>query len=228
MNLTSHSLDNYMVFLMKSPIFCDFTFEEIDEFLKNNDYKIVKLNAKESLDVELGKSVFLISGAVATYETNENGKKTLIHLFLPEKEPMIPIDDSIGYPSVSIIAKKPSLILMLSNNSFFSVNPSLLYLQNKFQKNIIDYFFSITRAIMARTLCNNEACARDKIIKYMKLLYQEQNKKELSLKMTRSDLASYLHMDTSTLMRELKQMKKEGIINYDKNKIIITDITIMS
>lgn len=228
MNLLSHSSDEYMEYFIKSPIFADFTAEEIETFLKHNNYKIVKLDTNESLDVELGKSVYLISGAVATYEINENGKKTLIHLFLPEKEPMIPIDDEVGYSTVSIIAKKPSLILLLGNDSFSSVNPSLLYLQNKFQKNIIDYFFAITKYIMARTLCNTEAYARDKIIRYIKQLYQKQNKNVLSLTLTRSELADHLLMDTSTLMRELKQMKKEGIIDYKRNKITITDTSLLS
>lgn len=141
---------------------------------------------------------------------------------------MIPIDDEVGYSTVSIIAKKPSLILLLGNDSFSSVNPSLLYLQNKFQKNIIDYFFAITKYIMARTLCNTEAYARDKIIRYIKQLYQKQNKNVLSLTLTRSELADHLLMDTRTLMRELKQMKKEGIIDYKRNKITITDTSLLS
>ena len=132
------------------------------------------------------------------------------------------------YKYVHNIAKKPSLILLLGNDSFSSVNPSLLYLQNKFQKNIIDYFFAITKYIMARTLCNTETYARDKIIRYIKQLYQKQNKNVLSLTLTRSELADHLLMDTSTLMRELKQMKKEGIIEYKRNKITITDTSLLS
>lgn len=61
MNLLSHSPDEYMEYFIKSPIFADFTAEEIETFLKHNNYKIVKLDTNESLEVELGKSVYLIS-----------------------------------------------------------------------------------------------------------------------------------------------------------------------
>jgi len=60
MNLLSHSSDEYMEYFIKSPIFADFTAEEIETFLKHNNYKIVKLDTNESLDVELGKSVYLM------------------------------------------------------------------------------------------------------------------------------------------------------------------------
>lgn len=228
MNLLSRSLDEYIEYLISSPIFADFTAEEIETFLKHNDYKIIELDTKDSLNIELGKSAYLISGAVANYEINENGKKTLIHIFSPEKNPMIPVGDEEGFSTVSIVAKKFSIILLLSNNSFSSMNPSLLYLQNKFQKNIIDYFFEMAKYIMARALCNTEAHARDKIIRYIKQLYQKQNKDVLTLTLSRNELADHLLMDTSTLMRELKQMKKEGIIDYNRNKIIITDTSLIS
>jgi DNA-binding MarR family transcriptional regulator len=74
----------------------------------------------------------------------------------------------------------------------------------------------------------HESYARDKIIRYIKQLYQKQNKNVLSLTLTRSELADHLLMDTSTLMRELKQMKKEGIIDYNRNKITITDTSLLS
>ena len=62
---------------------------------------------------------------------------------------------------------------------------------------------------------------RDKLIFYFNILSTRSLNKTFSLPMSLTDLADYLSIDRSAMMRELKLLKEDGIIIKDKNKITL-------
>ncbi len=226
-NATSY-VDNYIDLLMNSSLFYGLSADEIEIFLKNNHYEIITIKIFEELSINSDKAIIILSGAVATYEFDKNGKKTFINYFTPESNSLVPIKEKDVFPSVSIIAKKTSVVLLLNADSFMNINPSLLVIQNKIQQNLINIFYTISDNELTRNLCNTEPQARNRILKFITDLYKQQQKSQLKLSITRDELADYLQVDTSTLMRELKKLKNDGIINYDRSNITILNLNIFS
>lgn len=63
---------------------------------------------------------------------------------------------------------------------------------------------------------------RDKLISYFKILSENTFSKTFTLPLSLTDLADYLSIDRSAMMRELKTLKDEGFINKTgKNKITL-------
>ena len=62
---------------------------------------------------------------------------------------------------------------------------------------------------------------RDKLIGYLTLLSTRTLSKTFSLPFSLTDLADYLSVDRSAMMRELKLLKEEGFIEKNGNKITL-------
>ena len=194
--------------LKNSMLFRGLNAYEIEEFLLANYFKIIDLNRGEPVNIEPNMSLFVLSGAVATYENDAEGLKTFICLFEQNVNPMIPIWSKSSYPSITIEARKKSTVLLLSSDSFLKFNPSLLILQNKVQENVIEMLFIGSDDVVQRRRANAGSVSKDKIIKYLNQLKIEQKSNKLEISLTRQELADHLQMDVSTLMRELKKSSK--------------------
>ena len=60
---------------------------------------------------------------------------------------------------------------------------------------------------------------RDKILSYFRILSQNSFSKTFTLPFSLTDLADYLSVDRSAMMREIKSLIDEGIISKNGNKI---------
>jgi len=63
---------------------------------------------------------------------------------------------------------------------------------------------------------------RDKILSYFRILSQNSFSKTFTLPFSLTDLADYLGIDRSAMMREIKTLKEDGVIKkLDKNRYAI-------
>ena len=62
---------------------------------------------------------------------------------------------------------------------------------------------------------------RDKLLSYFELLANNNPKRSFNLPFTYTDLADYLSIDRSAMMREIKNLKEEGFIETSGKKITL-------
>ena len=62
---------------------------------------------------------------------------------------------------------------------------------------------------------------RDKLLRYFSLLSTRNLSKSFELPFSLTDLADYLSVDRSAMMRELKLLKEDGFIEKVGNRIIL-------
>ncbi len=62
---------------------------------------------------------------------------------------------------------------------------------------------------------------RDKLISYFKILSEKNFNKTFTLDLSLTDLADYLRIDRSAMMREMKLLKEEGFIKKNGDKITL-------
>jgi len=65
---------------------------------------------------------------------------------------------------------------------------------------------------------------RGKIAAFLMNLYKETGSRELQLPFNRNGFAEYLHVSRPSLSRELGELQKEGVIAYEKNRVVLLDI----
>lgn len=80
------------------------------------------------------------------------------------------------YPTVSVEARKKSVVLSLETNSFLITDPSIIFLQNRIQQNIISIFYRMTENVMQRIIANAESLSKNKIIKYLQTIKKQSKK----------------------------------------------------
>lgn len=214
-------MEQYFEIIKDSALFTGMTENEIYRILGCTEYELVSYEKNEIVSIHSGKTIFVIGGELYSAENNKDGTKCLINLFTPKINIMIPLSTVQGFTSIDIIARKKSLVLYLPTESFTKVMPSVLILQNVVQQNIIKIYNDITRNNLERGMMTAEKSARKRILKYIELASQKYKTNVIKMQFSRKDLADLMRIDISTLMRELKLLKNEGIIDYDRKTITV-------
>lgn len=211
----------YLEMLKRSKLFQGLSEEQIEEFLQNVDYIIKEYSAKALVTIQPGKTIFVLDGVIYTMENNSDGSGRRINTFTPENNVFIPMSTKEGYDTISIIAKKKSVLLYLDTESFTQIRMGILELQNKVQQNVIKLYMELFQGILERSMADSETTARKCVIKYIRMQQNKYNSNIIELNVTKEELADMLKIDISTLMRELRGLKKEGMIEYDRKSIKI-------
>ena len=92
------------------------------------------------------------------------------------------------------------------------------------QKFIVNLFMLISQKINyinKRVELLTKKTIREKLLEYFHLLEKEQKSTHIIIPFSRIELAEYLAVDRSAMLRELKKLKEEGIININRNHVKI-------
>ena len=71
--------------------------------------------------------------------------------------------------------------------------------------------------LMEKIDVTSKKTLREKILTYLSLLAQHKGSTYIEVPLGRVELADYLCADRSALTRELSNMKRDGLLDYDKN-----------
>ena len=62
---------------------------------------------------------------------------------------------------------------------------------------------------------------REKILAFLSKQAQQQDSKYILLSLSRTEMANYLCINRSAMIRELSAMRDDGLIDFDKNTFIL-------
>lgn len=209
-------MNNFEI-IKECPIFKDFSIDEIIEIFSvvsfyEKNYKKNDIILAENTKVEYFG--IITNGRIAVSNFDYFGNRNILNVF--EK------GDSFGEALVSLEMKIPHEIISLTSSSVIWIEYSSLSNSQYYQK-ILNNFLTIIS--MKNLILNkklqilSKRTTREKILEYL-----SNQKKQLSLdnnfeiNLNRNEMADYLALDRSNLSRELGKLKKEGIIDFEKNK----------
>lgn len=209
-------MNNFEI-IKECPIFKDFSIDEIIEIFSvvsfyEKNYKKNDIILAENTKVKYFG--IITNGRIAVSNFDYFGNRNILNVF--EK------GDSFGEALVSLEMKIPHEIISLTSSSVIWIEYSSLSNSQYYQK-ILNNFLTIIS--MKNLILNkklqilSKRTTREKILEYL-----SNQKKQLSLdsnfeiNLNRNEMADYLALDRSNLSRELGKLKKEGIIDFEKNK----------
>ena len=119
------------------------------------------------------------------------------------------------YPDkdISIISSCESLIMFVDYNLLIN-NPIIV-------NNIINIMSHEILNKNERIELLSKKTIREKLLSYFNMISKRKNKKTFSMSITYIELADFLSIDRSAMMRELKKMKNEKIITVNEKKITL-------
>jgi hypothetical protein len=209
-------LNNFEI-IKECPIFKDFSIDEIIEIFSVVSFyeKIYKKN-----DIILAENTkieyfgIITNGKIALSNFDYFGNRNILNVF--EKE------DSFAEALVSLEIQIPHEVISLTDSSivwieYKSLSKSLYY--QKILNNLLNIISTKNLILNKKLQILSKRTTREKILEYLatqkKLLSIDSN---FEINLNRNEMADYLALDRSNLSRELGKLKKEGIIDFKKNK----------
>jgi len=122
------------------------------------------------------------------------------------------------YPMLITAKEKTEMVLISKDNLF-----DLLMDYPKFLLAFLEYM-SDHSSILAYTIKRKvNSTIRESVINYLTYEREKTGSDIIKLEFTKKDFAEQIGVQRTSLSRELNKMKKEGLIDYYKNTIVIMD-----
>jgi len=209
--------------IKKIPIFADLEPRELEKVSKIYISRQYKKGQIIFFEGEPGEAVYFVKeGKIKIYKADDEGREYILHIFGPGNifaETVLfgsdpyPANAEAVEDSVIGLIKNRDLEELLKKNTdiAFKIIKVLSKRLRESQENIKNLVF---RDTYDRTACALHKMALEHGIKTT-------NGIEVEMPITRSELASIVGTSRETVTRMLSEMKRKGIIDMDRQKIII-------
>ena len=213
-------IDKYIFDIKKNKLFNGITEENIKALLP-----CLKANIKEFSKDQIifhqgdiiDKVGIIIEGNIKIEKVDFWGNNTILRtlsnnemfgeIYAFEKKPL----------ELSIIASTNCKILLLDFNKILTPCNIACVFHTDLIINLLKIFANKTTLMNKKLEILSKRSIEDKILSYLKTVSLNKNNKTFSIPYNRQELADFLVVNRSALSKELMKLKKEGIINYNKN-----------
>lgn len=117
---------------------------------------------------------------------------------------------------ITIIAADDAEIMAIDVEKLLSCR-----LHEQIMRNIIELLADENIKKLYKIDILSHAGLRDKILTYLKIMAQKRRKNTFHTMMTQEQLAQYLAVNRSALSNELNKMRREGILDFKKDKFTL-------
>lgn len=160
----------------------------------------------------------VISGDAQLVRLDYNGTRTLLQEY-SSGDVFGGIFSNISNGEISIQAKTDSEILFLDYDHIINRCKKNCSFHNTIIQNMIQILSKRIYKQNERIEVLTKRSIRDKLLEYFHTLAKKTSSKTIYLPFTYTDLADYLSIDRAAMMREIKNLKDDGII-YTNGKMI--------
>lgn len=163
----------------------------------------------------------LLSGEADLVRYDFNGDKTIIEHFTK--------NDIFGEAfyivttnnELSVEAKKSCDVLFFSYDNINNKCKNNCKFHSTLSENFADLILNKITQLNTRIEILTKRSIRDKLLGYFNILSIRSFSKTIEVPFSLTDLADFLSVDRSAMMRELKTLKDEGFIKKNNNKITL-------
>lgn len=174
-----------------------------------------------SLDEDGKKIGLVISGRVQMIKEDINGEQMLVditgandvfgEIYAATKE---------NESRVVYQALEDTIILLIPYHKVIHTCPMDCAFHHRLVENMVRALAEKNVRLMEKIEVTSKKTLRDKILTYLSIRERSSNGRYIEVPMGRTAWAAYLNANRSALTRELKKIKEEGIIDYDRNTFL--------
>lgn len=122
---------------------------------------------------------------------------------------------------MSVIATSSCEVLFVEYDRLIGKDGKRTKYHETIIENMIEIMMNKIDSYSRRIEILNKRSTRDKLLEYFHILEKEQGRSYIIIPFTYTLLADYLAVDRSAMMRELKNLKDDGLIETDGRKITL-------
>lgn len=214
-------MTKYLEILKNTQLFTDIDEKEIIPMLECLSVKLIDFSENEIIfkENEYPKFVgIVLFGEVLIENYNLNGNRNIINkvgvgeLFLEE----FVSSDTKKLP-ISVVSKTDSKILVFDFNKIMY---GCMGCKNYYTKLVFNMLKIVAKKSILLTEKANilsKRSTREKILTYLNYEMVKNNANTFEIPYNRQQLSDFLFIDRSAMSSELSKLKKEGILDFDKN-----------
>lgn len=163
----------------------------------------------------------LIEGSADLIRYESNGSQSIIEHFSSSD-----LFGEIFYSLTTnnelfVLAKKNCKVLFFSYDNFHKKCKKTCKFHDTLVTHLPDLILNKSISLNTRIEVLSQRSIRDKLLKYFNIMSARSLNKTFFLNFSLTDLADYLSIDRSAMMRELKNLQDDKIIKKEKNKITL-------
>ena len=201
----------------------------IDNFIKNFECNCTKVTKKTFNKNELITSYIknrnqfciLISGNADLVRYDLNGNRTIVEHFT-KNDIFGEVFYSVATNNELLVeAREKCEVLIYIYNDIHTKCKNNCRFHQELAENLPELILSKVIKLNTRVELLTKRSTRDKLLSYFSLLSARTLSKTLFLPFSLTDLADYLSVDRSAMMRELKLLKDDGFIKKNGNTITL-------
>lgn len=160
----------------------------------------------------------ILSGTVEMYQEDMWGNKTV--MLNAGKGDLFGETFACGTQKSAIVSFRAltnAEILFLAFDQIMHSCASACFFHQKLVENMITLIANKNIRLMEKVDVISKSSLREKIAAYLTIQAENNDSMKFDVPLGRVQLAEYLHADRSALTRELNNMKKAGLITFDRN-----------
>lgn len=179
--------------------------------------------AKDEMVVREGDLVddvgIILKGSAQSTKLSITGKKLIVSLHYPGGYTAVLTAASRGRRCpMSVQAIEPLEVLFIPIKSILSSCTNLCKSHEQLLGNLFDSIAERALELHDRNDCLIMPTIRDKVLTYLTRVMRETGTETFTIPFDREAMAEYLDVDRSALSRELAWMKRDGLIDFYRNK----------
>ncbi len=188
-----------------------------------NAYEVKYNKGEEICSYNKNPNTFgiILNGKSYVKKLDSNGNFSILETLLKNSV----FSDAISYTAtdtnyISVYALEPTTVLFLDINRIFEQQNSCEG-HSTFIYNLMNYVVNKSKMLSERIEILSSKSIKDKLLSYFSLLANNNKSNTFIVPMSYTNLAEYLCIDRSAMMREIKKLNDDGIILSSKRQVTI-------
>ena len=132
-----------------------------------------------------------------------------------ENSSRVLMGENLSERGILFKAAEPTTILIIPADRILHPCRNSCPFHHKLSRNLFDLLSRRNAALTEKIEITSKSSLREKVLAYLSLEAQKTGSMKVTIPLSRSEMADYLCTNRSALSRELANMKKDGILDYD-------------
>jgi len=218
-------LKDFLEILRRCPLFFDISDEDLDKMLRCLGARIESFDKKYTIFSEGSKAKYIgvvLSGSVQMVQVDYYGNRSILsemgvgEVFAEE----FACAEVQSLP-VSVIANDPCEIMFIECDHVLHTCSNYCIFHQKLIYNLMRDLAEKTIQFHQRIEITSKRTTRDKLMAYLFFVAKKANSNSFHIPFDRQELADYLEVDRSGLSVEISKLKREGIIENERNHFVL-------
>lgn len=218
-------LEEYYDYIQNTRLFSGINHEELSRMLRCLGAKVEHFK-KNDFIYRMGDTIstfgMVLTGNVLVIREDFWGNRTIISQLGPgelfgesysfaKNEPLL----------TSMIAAESAMILFMNIGTFTKMCKNTCSFHRNLIENMLGEVSEKNLELTRKIQHTSQRNTRDKLLSYLSEQAQRNNSSSFSIPFNRQELADYLSVDRSAMSLELSKMRRDGLIEYEKNSFIL-------